>query len=213
MAKPSSRRVEAALKAAGYRTPSYRTIHAWSKDWSKAKPAKETGPRTAKENLDDASPSLTGDPTTKAEDIVNGTKEPRFLPPPAGEKTEEQQKTDEDAARARIRSLLKAVTGDITDEQLLTMAARQTYKTAIVIEGVLAELAPTLIANNPEAVGKLQLAVAESLEAAGAPFDRVGRARELAMKTISGGQIIEPGAADPLSDALNAFRKTTAHAA
>src|SRR5262249_16412970 len=151
----------------------------------------------ARQRLDDATPALTGDPRSKADDIVEAAF--KALPPP-GEPEAEQtaqpdgddpdalRRQDEQEARARLKAIRDIISGDaISHEVLLTTAARQTLKTAIIIEAVLGEMAPALIAQAPEAVGKLQLAVAESLAAAGEPYDRVGRARELAMKTISAG--------------------------
>lgn len=225
MIDPSVRRVEAKLKAAGYVTPSYRTINTWQKEAEAAgKPWKTTKTaaaakdklRKVRKALDDATPALTGDPRSKAEDVVNAAF--KALPPPDQEAPNaEAEKPDPegDAARARLKAIRDAIEGDPTDEMLLSMAAKQTLKTAIIIEAVLGEMAPALIAQAPEAVGKLQLAVAESLAAAGEPYDRIGRARELAMKTISPdgrqAEVIPPqGSADPLADALAAFKRNAA---
>lgn len=225
MIDPSVRRVEAKLKAAGYATPSYRTINTWQKEAEAAgKPWKTTKTaaaakdklRKVRKALDDATPALTGDPRSKAEDVVNAAF--KALPPPDEEAPRaEAEKPDPemDGARERLKAIRDAIAGDPTDEQLLSMAAKQTLKTAIIIEAVLGEMAPSLIATQPEAVGKLQLAVAESLAAAGEPYDRIGRARELAMKTISSGggqaEVIPPqGSADPLADALAAFKRNAA---
>jgi hypothetical protein len=235
MHNPSVRRIEAKLKAAGYVTPSYRTINKWQKEaeqagmpWvtKHAAPAAGKGKiRKARQALDDASPAITGDPRTNAEDVVEAVM--KQLPPPDTEQpkaeqnddAEAQRQADEQAARERLKAIRDIISGEVTDEQLLTLAARQTLKTAIVIEAVLGEMAPALIAAAPEAVGKLQLAVAESLAAAGEPYDRVGRARELSMKTIGGGgpangalngEIIAPGVADPLAEALAAYKRHAA---
>jgi hypothetical protein len=225
MVDPSVRRVEAKLKAAGYATPSYRTINTWQKEaqaagkpWKTTKAAASAKDKLKKvrKALDDATPALTGDPRSKAEDVVNAAF--KALPPPEQEAPRaeaEQPDPEADAARARLKAIRDAIEGDPTDEMLLSMAAKQTLKTAIIIEAVLSEMAPALIAQAPEAVGKLQLAVAESLAAAGEPYDRIGRARELAMKTISPDgrqdEIIPPqGASDPLADALAAFKRNAA---
>ncbi|MCA1458081.1 hypothetical protein I6F35_33650 [Bradyrhizobium sp. BRP22] len=230
MVNPSVRRVEEKLKAAGYVTPSYRTINKWQKGaeqlgkpWTTRKAPRAGKISKARQHLDDATPALTGDPRSKAEDIVEAAF--KALPPPdepeqerpeqpTGDDPDAQRRQDEQEARARLKAIRDIISGnDISDELLLTTAARQTLKTAIIIEAVLGELAPALIAEMPEAVGKLQLAVAESLAAAGEPYDRVGRARELAMKTISSGggnataEVIPPGSDDPLADSLAAFKK------
>lgn len=225
MIDPSVRRVEAKLKAAGYVTPSYRTINKWQQEaeaagapWKTTKGASSAKDRLKKVRkvLDDATPALTGDPRSKAEDVVNAAF--KALPPPGEEPPRAESEppdAEADAARDRLKAIRDAIAGDPTDEALLTMAARQTLKTAIIIEAVLGEMAPSLIAQAPEAVGKLQLAVAESLAAAGEPYDRVGRARELAMKTIAPGgsqaEVIPPqGASDPLAEALAAFKRNAA---
>lgn len=211
MDNPSCRRVEQKLKAAGYVTPSYRTINKWQVEgqWKTKKALPKHPLRKVRQKLDDASPALTGDPRTKAEDIVDAAF--KALPPPDSARSgqEDEQANRDDEARARLKELRDAIMGDVTDEFLLSAAARQTLRTAIIIEGVLAEMAPALVAADPEAVGRLQLAVAESLAAAGEPFDRIGAARDRAMKTISpgGAQIIEPGQSDPLADSLSAFKK------
>lgn len=230
MDDPSVRRVEAKLKSAGYVTPSYRTINKWQKEaeqagspWATVK-GKRGGPadrmKAARQNLDDAAAVLTGDPRSNADDAAR-----KALPPPEQPKAEQARSEDpkhdnsDDAARERLKAVRDAIAGEVTDESLLTMAARQTLKTAIIIEALLGEMAPALLAVAPEAVGKLQLAVAESLAAAGEPYDRVGRARELAMKTIGprgmnghgmnghamNGEIIMPGQDDPLADVLAAL--------
>lgn len=228
MRDPSVRRVEAKLKSAGYVTPSYRTINKWQKEaaaagkpWATSRAAKQKANRTPRQELDDAAPALTGDPRSNFEDVVEVFI--KQLPPPDPEQPKAEQKAeapkDEDAARERLKAVRDAIAGEVTDESLLTMAARQTLKTAIIIEALLGEMAPALLAVAPEAVGKLQLAVAESLAAAGEPYDRVGRARELAMKTIGprgmnghgmnghamNGEIIMPGQDDPLADVLAAL--------
>jgi hypothetical protein len=221
MIDPSVRRVEAKLKAAGYATPSYRTINNWQKEAAAAgKPWKTTKAaasakgklKKVRKALDDATPALTGDPRSKAEDVVNAAF--KALPPPEQEAPKADQPDPDAEVRERLKAIRDAIAGDPTDESLLSMAARQTLKTAIIIEAVLGEMAPALILAAPEAVGKLQLAVAESLAAAGEPYDRIGRARELAMKTIgpSGteAEIIPPGASDPLADALAAFKRNAA---
>lgn len=224
MIDPSVRRVEAKLKAAGYATPSYRTINKWQQEaeaagrpWKTTKAAASAKDKLKKvrKALDDATPALTGDPRSKAEDVVNAAF--KALPPPDEEAPRAESDPPDpeaDAARERLKAIRDAIAGDPTDESLLSMAARQTLKTAIIIEAVLGEMAPALIAQAPEAVGKLQLAVAESLAAAGEPYDRIGRARENAMKTISSGgteaEIIPPGASDPLADALAAFKRNAA---
>jgi hypothetical protein len=229
--KPSCRRLEEKLKAAGYSGPGYKTLATWIKSGftveskgepkpkPKPRPRPEPKPKPATERpkqdvpkrpamrLDDASPVITGDPKTTAEDIVTGAHEPRQLPPPNGEPD------DRADIRARLKAVRDAIAGsdgtEPTDEALLSMAARQALKSAIVIHSVLAELAPSLIQTAPEAVGKLQLAVAQSLEAAGVPYDRIGAARERAMKTISadGMEVIPPGGEDPLADAISAYKK------
>ncbi|WP_213287575.1 hypothetical protein [Bradyrhizobium sp. sGM-13] len=224
MDNPSCRRVREKLVAAGYVTPSYKTINKWAAEgkWTKKKVTRKGRPPDSdrlSEKLDDAAPALTGDPRTSAEDIVNAAL--KALPPPEqpneepeaeqpkADDSEAQRQRDEQEARKRLKELRDAIMGDVSDEHLLSAAARQTLRTAIIIEGVLAELAPALIASAPEAVGKLQLAVAESLAAAGEPFDRIGAARDRAMKTINAGgaEIIPPGQNDPLADSLAAFKK------
>lgn len=63
MTDPSCRRVEEKLKAAGYATPSYRTIHKWQKagNWETTKSTKQERAKI-KRAMDDASPALTGEP-------------------------------------------------------------------------------------------------------------------------------------------------------
>jgi hypothetical protein len=217
MENPSCRRVHAKLIAAGYVTPSYKTISKWAAagNWTSKKVPRK-GRMKFDRAVDDAAPALTGDPRTNAEDIVNAALKALPSPDeqpqgeqPRGDDPDAQRQQDEQEARARLKELRDAIMGDVSDEHLLSAAARQTLRTAIIIEGVLAELAPALIASAPEAVGKLQLAVAESLAAAGEPFDRIGAARDRAMKTIDAGgaEIIPPGQKDPLADSLAAFKK------
>lgn len=229
MDDPSCRRVKDKLEAAGYVAPSFRTIAQWAKQGSwqgrreapprdPAKVERNAARRRAKRALADSAAVLTGDPTTTVEDIVRDAERIVAPPPPppadaaggdqpASEIADPEQEEHE-RARARLRALRDAIHNpDATDEFLLTEAARRSLQAAIVISALLAEMAPALIAANPEAVGKLQIAVAESLAAAGEPFDRVGAARERAMKTISsGGTVIEPGAGDPLADQIVAFK-------
>ena len=222
MEAPSARAVREKLIAAGYVTPSFKTINKWraAGNWHLKKPTRGS---KVDRDLDNASPVLTGDPRTKAEDIVKAAfkalpppEEPKREEPkveePKAEQTEQSSDAEQQAheeSRKRLKELRDAITGDMSDEALLSTAARQTLKTAIIIEGVLAELAPMLIAQAPEAVGKLQLAVASSLAAAGEPFDRIGAARERSMKTINAGgaEIIAPGEPDPLADSIRAFKK------
>lgn len=231
MDHPSCRAVREKLIAAGYVTPSFKTIANWAKSgkWVKPKGRKKSKFGNA---IDDAVPVLTGDPRSKAEDIVNAVMKVLPSPEPEPEPKVEQPKTeqadkpndgydeqveaerDRRDARERLRQLRDAITGNVTDEALLSAAARQTLQTATIIGAVLAEMAPALISAAPEAVGKLQLAVAESLAAAGEPFDRIGAARERAMKTVGSsgalnGEIIPPGGGhgDPLADSLSAFKK------
>lgn len=230
MENPSCRRVEEKLKAAGYVTPSYRTINKWQVEgqWTSIKTRRRGKSKFVDQRLDDASPAITGDPRSKAEDIVEAamkalppprakTEDKVEPPPPQDDGPPEPPKMDGDKAEEPksdempewIKEVREAISGDVSDEMLLSVAARTTLRTAIAIEAVLGQMAPQLVAAAPEAVGKLQLAVAESLKAAGEPFDRIGAARDRAMKTINagGGEVIPPGSDDPLADSLNAFRK------
>lgn len=229
MDNPSVRRVEEKLKAAGYVTPSYKTINKWQaaakaagKPWATktVKTGRPNKMRQARQMLDDATPALTGDPRSKAEDVIEAIK---ALPPPdqkaddpKAEGTEEPKSKGQqfqDEVFGRLKQLHDAISGEtVTDEIILTKAARETLITATLLECVLGAYAHVMVPQNPEGVGKMQLAVATSLAAAGEPYDRVGRARELAMKTIGGngamnGEIIMPGAGDPLADSLAAFKK------
>lgn len=225
MDNPSCRRVEEKLKAAGYVTPTYRTIHKWQTEgqWTTRKvPRPPRAPEArvrAQRKMDDASPALTGDPRTRAADIMRDFV--KTLPPPSDDARSEAPPPDDDGQPKMdaggsddpaevpewIQEVRDAITGDVSDERLLSVAARTTLRTAIAIEAVLGQMAPQLVAAAPEAVGKLQLAVAESLKAASDPFDRIGAARERAMRTINGGEVIPPGTSDPLADSLNAFKR------
>lgn len=209
---PSSRRLKEKLEAAGYVTPSFKTLTTWMKDWPQpaVKPKHPSKPRVRKpkQKLDDASPVLTGDPRTKAEDVAQAVL--KQLPPP----DPEQPKGDEpkaDAVEDELKRLKEAITGG--DEALVKEAWRQTFATAIAFQIMLRHLAPTLLLANPDGAARAHLAAAESLDKAGAPLAQIGQLREQAMKTINGNghTIIEPGADDPLADAIKHFK--TAHAA
>ncbi|HWW46301.1 MAG TPA: hypothetical protein VNZ94_00480 [Xanthobacteraceae bacterium] len=223
MDSPSCRAVEEKLKQAGYITPSYRTINTWAKEGDWQRKTKEKHPRGRKskekkvrENLTDAAAVLTGDPRTRAEQVVEAVM--NALPPPdvegpprPNDEPKVEEESEADGIRNRLTALRNAITGEnITDESLLTEAARQNLRTAIIISGLLAEMAPHLMSVNPEAVGKLHLAVSESLAAASEPYDRIAVVRERGMKTV-GSQVIEAGAEDPLADTINAYK--SAHAA
>lgn len=208
MDNPSCRSVQARLIAAGYVTPSAKTISNWAKKggWT----TKKVGKTFNGKSLDDAAPALTGDPRTKAEDIVQAVL--KVLPPPDPEQPKAEQgdakaDTPEDAEmRAGLRALRDTIAG--SPEALLTETARQSYIASCVIQFVLTAMAPTLIPSNPDGVGKLHLAAAESIEKAGKAFDRIGQLREQAMKTINGtAEIIEPGSRDPLAESIAAFKK------
>lgn len=227
---PTSRSVRAAMISAGYKNvPSFKTISIWAKkgQWKKP-PGKKKSKMERK--LDSVAPVLTGDPRTKAEDIVNAVM--KALPPPDEPKQDEpkaegakdedknpdpeaQAREDAEEARRRLKAVRDAISGDPSDEHLLSTAARQSLKTSIVMDAVLAELAPQLIAVDPEAACKAHLACAESLEKAASPFDRIGAARERAMKTIGAdgainGEVMPPGSSDPLADAIAAFKRDAA---
>lgn len=231
---PSCRRLQEKLISAGYVSPSYRTLAKWIARWpdpetgEKRKPnsaGRKTPQRKAQEGLDDAAPALTGDPRTKAEDVVDAFLQ-KALPPPddepkaeqpkeeAADEQKEQPKSDEEILAENLRALRDAITG--TDEKLLTEASRRTYVASAVLQTVLTALAPKLVLANPEGIAKLHHAAAVTLGLAGAPIDRIGQLNEQKLKTIHGqATIIEPDNADPLKDSIDAFRRSsgTANAA
>lgn len=212
MDNPSSRRVRDKLIAAGYDTPSFKTINQWVKkgEWTTKKTSKPRNPSKFN-RLDDAAPALTGDPRTTAEDVVEAVL--KMLPPPDPEQPKAEQSKEEpkpgspeDDLRADLKALRDAIMG--SPETLLSETAKRTYIASCVIQTVLTALAPTLIPANPDGVARLHLAAAESIEPAGKAFDRIGQLREQNMKTINGGaEVIEPGSRDPLAESIAAFKK------
>jgi hypothetical protein len=99
MARPSTRRVATKLRQSGV-TISHQTVARWrNRGWRPLE--REQHPlELARERLDDAAPLLTGDPRTKAADVVNGS----------AERAELESLSDQELLRRAAREAAIAVT-------------------------------------------------------------------------------------------------------
>jgi hypothetical protein len=228
--RPSCRRVHEKLINAGYVTPSFKTISVWAKDAGWEKP-KIKRPRKSRimERLDDASPALTGDPRTKAEDIVNAVmkvahaaQDEQPPPPPQNDQpsdTDAPPKADApppvDPLEEETRLFMQAIVG-VDLDKIIEVEVLETFRAAAIFQFVAGRVATQMAVANPEGIAKMHLSAAQVAQIADAPLQGIGIRRELAMKNVAGTHTLHPhdGSADPLADVLNRFRvKPKANAA
>lgn len=197
MARPSSRRVATALNQAGYEPVSFWTINQWRKDAWSAAPSARGRPVDHVEKIDDASPVLTGDPTTKAKDIA------KVPPKPRGKVDPETLSADQQAVLADLQ--LRADLDKLPEGGVVTRMAIERAKTNIMIERAIQRQVDFLTKFFPEQLGTLLEALAESNSAIRDPFDAAHHLAGAGMKTIDA----EPSTA--MGDALKAFKRAKAN--
>lgn len=197
MARPSSRRVATALNQAGFEPVCHWTINEWRKaEWTADPPVRNVA-RESAERLDDASPLLTGDPTTKAKDIA---KDPPKL---RGKADPETLSADQQAVLADLQ--VRALLDKMTDHENVTRSAVERAKTNIMVERAIQRNVDFLVKFFPEQLGTLIERLAKANSAIRDPFDAAHHLAGAGMKTIDA----EPSTA--MGDALKAFKRAKAN--
>lgn len=215
----SFRGLEEKLNAAGYASPSFKTLSSWAKDgnWTRKPKVKPIPEVKAKKELDNIAAALTGDPRAKAEHVVDAVM--KALPPP-GDKPKEEPKAEQakpegepesdadrdkrlnDQFRDRMESIANA---DLAATQQL--ASLGIYRASAIMSELLIAIMPQRLALDPESVGNAHLANAKALEFADLPLKSIVKGREAAMKTVDGHEILEPSREDPLAAEIASFGK------
>jgi hypothetical protein len=179
MQTPTTRRVADSLMQAGFAKLSHKTIHRWKEQgWAH----KRTGTRQpalveAKANIDTAVPVLTGDATTRLEDVVPSAKEiaadAQGSPvPSAGGEAAPSDVASSGGAQPPLVVQDASDLDDLADNALMKLAAREAYKTTILLlRRVQARM--DLVGDKPRELGSLQAALAGSLTAANQAIEQV----------------------------------------
>lgn len=179
--KPSSRKVSEAFAAAG-QSVSRQQINRWRKAGWTRKQVNETDAEAAMSAMDTAAPALTGDPETRAKDIVH---------PPASDPA----KTAVDLMRDELNML--------EDTERFRAFLKEMAITGAILMRYAQQRAEVLVLE-PEGAGKLMHSVAQAADV----LQRVMRADFMA--AADGAHIVNPqgGARNsPLADAIEAFRR------
>jgi len=201
--KPTFGLVVKALNASGQFLPVNKTtIKRWhDRGWKKAKTKHLRKPalEEAAARLDASVPALTGNATTRTQDIVGKPSAPKKKgdgadPPPTGEGGPPPPPLTPLQKRAReIGALLDAM----TDAELMTYATRQAFRTAAVLL-TLVEEHPDMLEQMPRELGSLQQALAGSLVAANGTMNTMLDLTDRLMKTVPGSEASAGADDDPL---------------
>lgn len=178
-ARPTARAVAEALNQSGEFLPVGKSsIDRWHrKDWKVANPAPKSHPTIeAKDKLEATVPVLTGDATSRVADIS--------------------------AAAEALRDELR----DLSDADLMTLAQREGYITAIILMREV-QARPGLVETKTGEIGTLQKALAGSLAASNDGMATLIGLQERLMKVVPNGDQPQSAEQDPLNSALDAFGK------
>lgn len=223
MVKPNCKKVRDKLIEEGYAVPTHRTFTKWrdKRGWPKTPQAQMQGDKgrikgkklgvQAKEALKAVAETLVGREGATPEDLTKMIIEGRDAAPDKAAQAPTPEEQARLAFKTAIDDNLKRLQSFDTPEALLEGVSMEAMRTAHVMFGILAAMAPQLIVAAPEAVGKCFEAICAGMDVATSPIDRIVALHDAKMKIITFPQpngktaeILPPEDDDPLAASFKA---------